>query len=659
VIGSRLHSQVAAPDLRCLEVLPNGNVKLSWIPPADPANTFFSYEIFVSISATGPFTPAGTISALGLTSYTHTGAGANVQSRYYYMYTTYGSGGVNKSGNSDTLRTIFLNIIPSTPDLKLQYNPLRLPKLPTTASTYTLNKEYPAGIWSILGITSSQNYADTLSVCSASINYQVQINDASGCVSASNVQGGVFNDKKDPDVPVIDSISVLPNGQTILAWSVPRDPDVVMYQIYQYTGSNAPIDTVYGGNSTSYTFTGTAATSSALALYVAAIDSCNRIGSFSITPTTMFLKTSYDKCGYRTLLSWNAYPGMKGGLLEYRIYYSVNNGVFLKVGQTTGTSFTHENVAPAASICYFVRAVNIPQTITASSNRSCFFSSEVSAAGFIYMRAASVTGSLNTQVDLFLDTSRISSSIDIQRSADGFVFNTIGTIPVNNQPFYSFVDDQAETGLRAYYYRAIVRDSCSNSRTVSNVSKTMLLKVTEDKEQIFTRHLSWNAYSGFNAGVSGYNIYRVVNDQVPSTPSAFGGAIDTLYTDVLEEEAANGSKIYYLVEAVEGIGNIYSFMESSRSNTVQVYQEGKIFIPTAFAPRGKNKSWLPITHFIDKSEYSVTVFNRWGNKVFETTDDKKAWDGNDAIPDVYVYLIRYKNSRGEYKEEKGTVLLLE
>ena len=85
----------------------------------------------------------------------------------------------------------------------------------------------------------------------------------------------------------------------------------------------------------------------------------------------------------------------------------------------------------------------------------------------------------------------------------------------------------------------------------------------------------------------------------------------------------------------------------------------QIFVPTAFAPKGKNKIWLPVTHFVDKSEYTVTVFNRWGNKLFETHDDTKGWDGANALNDVYVYLITYKNSRGEYKELKGSVLLFD
>lgn len=660
ICTSHLFAQVAPPDLRCIQVLPNGNCVLTWIAPANTANSFFAYEVFSSISSTGPFTSITTIPAIATTSYTDVSGNGNIQSRYYFIKSRYGSAGVSSSQGSDTLRSIFLNIIAGVPDLKLQYNNIHLPKLITSSSTYTINKEFPAGIWNIFGITSKTNYADTLSICSASINYQTTLLDNSGCISTSNIQGGLYNDKKNPNTPVVDSISVLPNGQTVIAWNIPRDQDIVKYRIFQNLfGINTAIDSVNGRPSTLYTFTSTAATSGPVALYVAALDSCKRLGGFDIKPTTMYLQTGYDKCGYKTNLSWNAYQGMKSGVLEYRIYYSVNGGAFVKVGTTTSTSFTHNNVTPGQNICYFVRVVNVDQNITSSSNRSCFFSNQVSAAGFVYIYNASVKSKSVNRISIFLDTAKTSVGVDVLRSEDGINFKYIGSASYNGSPYYSLDDENADTRNISYHYKAVVKDSCGNPRTESNISKTVLLKIREDEENFFIKHLYWTDYKGYAGGVSGYNIYRVVNDVPSLTPVGFTGTSDTLFTDQLEDEASNGAKIDYMVEAVEGLGDAYGFFEKSLSNTVPVYIEGKLFVPNAFSPKGQNRVWLPVTHFVDKYEYSVTVYNRWGNKVFETSDDTKGWDGANCTPDVYAYLIKYKNARGEYQEVKGTVYLMQ
>jgi gliding motility-associated-like protein len=130
------------------------------------------------------------------------------------------------------------------------------------------------------------------------------------------------------------------------------------------------------------------------------------------------------------------------------------------------------------------------------------------------------------------------------------------------------------------------------------------------------------------------------------------------YTDNLEDEAPVGAKVSYFIEAVEGIANKYLVRETSNSNEVAVYLEGRLFIPNAFAPNGHNRSWKPVTHFISKADYKVQVFNRWGQTVFEATNHEEAWDGAGCTADVYVYQVMYKNSRGEFKQVNGTINLL-
>jgi gliding motility-associated-like protein len=275
------------------------------------------------------------------------------------------------------------------------------------------------------------------------------------------------------------------------------------------------------------------------------------------------------------------------------------------------------------------------------------------------MRSATVLKENLVTVHLFLDTLETCKGIIVERSDNGLNFKQVGYLPIlSGVANYTLTDDSAKSNQYSYYYRALVVDNCGNPRTPSNISRTMLLKVEEDKDLIFNKHLSWNSYSGFAGGVSGYNIYRVVNDAEPGEAITSLGLFATDYLDNMQDEAPKGSKVQYIVEAVEGIGNPYGFYETSRSNARDVYMEGRVFVPDAFVPAGLNKKWLPVTHFIDKSEYRVTVYNRWGNKLFETSDDTQGWDGNGAEYGTYIYLITYKNSRGEYEELKGTFLLM-
>ncbi|MCC6373026.1 MAG: gliding motility-associated C-terminal domain-containing protein [Bacteroidia bacterium] len=654
--------QVKAPELRCLEVMPNGDVLLTWIPPIDPNNLFTRYDIYSSIFAAGPFSfVSSSVSSINTNTFLHVGTSATSTPVYYYVTSVTGN---SIAAASDTLKTISLNIFTSVgaQALPIQYNNVHNPKLGSTASTFTLNKQYPVGFWNTLAITPLLGYSDTISVCSASIAYQVWLQDNSGCISKSNTLGGVYHDSKQPNEPFVDSISVLPNGNTVISWIIPYDKDVVRYQIQNLkaSGKRDTLAFVEGQNNTSYTYTSTLANNGPVSLYVGAIDSCSKASTLNYSLSSMYVTAKYDHCSYKTELSWNPYLSMPKGLREYRIYYSVDGGTYKQIGTTTLTTFTHPKADAGKNLCYFVRAVNkdISKPITASSNRYCFLASQVPSPKFVYVKNATVVDKSTCRVSVLIDTLAFCAGLDVLRSVDGINYTNIAFLPNNGKQDYSYDDNSTLTDIKSYYYKVVVRDSCGNARLESNAAKTILLKIHQEGNDEFTRQLEWSQYEGFSGALSAYEVYRVVNNVV-QFPAVFStNSLTTTFSDQVEDEASKGAKIEYYVLAREGAGNAYGLVSESKSNPASVYIEGELYVPNAFAPNGSNKTWLPVTHFVDKQEYLVRVFDRWGHVAFETRSDTEGWDGGNLASDVYVYLISYKNSRGEYKEAKGSVFLI-
>lgn len=654
---SALSSQTGPPTLRCLEVQANGNVLLHWTPPADPLNQFSHYEVWFSIDKQLPFslvTP--TVAPISVQSLLHNAVDAGSQVFYYYMRSVSTDG--SSSISSDTLRTIFLNIVPKSPALHLTFGSTG----GDVSKTFTITKEWPIGNVNNLTVTPLNEHFDEISVCDAFINYQVLLQHASGCVSKSNTIKGLYFDTKDPDTTYVDSISVLPDGRTILAWTEAADLDVDSYWVIRKLPpdiSKIEIDSMAGRQTTSYIYNSTDANDRPVQLFVVAQDSCaNRRGNFDERPITMHLVASYNHCAYRSQISWNAYRGMKKGIKEYRVYYSVEGGDFVRLGTTNDTVYIHEDVEPEKKICYFVRVVNGDESITASSNRTCLFTTQVSIPSLFYMSAASVNEEQNVDVRIYVDPEVAFASMDIQRADDTLAgYSTVGTLPGNGTTLYAFTDENARTAERAYWYRAVLMDSCGNARARSNLCRTILLHITGEDEQVFERTLSWNEYAGFAGGVRGYHVYRVLNDGSPHE-IAFLPANFTTYTDNLEDAANEGARVAYFIQAEESAGSATGIIDHSNSNRREVYQEGRIFVPNGFAPAGVNKTWRPVTHFVQKTEYLVRVFNRWGHEVFVARDDRAEWDGGNCEQGVYIYLISYINARGEYREQKGTVMLV-
>lgn len=656
-----LTAQVNAPQLRCISVGLGGEVVLTWIPPNDPGGQFFSYEVFHSSLAAGPFTQVGTVTPIGTNTYTHATTLGTVQSQYYFVRTKFGAGGANTSTNSDTLRSIYLN--PNNPldgVAHLLYNNIKQPPLSSSSSSFSVYREFPAGTWVNIANTSSTSYNDSITRCiSLFYNYQIALGDASGCSSSSNIKGDFFENAQGPSRVAIDSVSVLPNGHTNIGYSSSISGDCVGYLIYQVINSvNTPIGNAAGQFNTLFTFTSTAALNNPLVFLNAPLDSCGKEGLLNFPHTTMHLRQSYDKCKYETRLIWNAYSGWDGGVSEYKVYYSVNGGNFQLLGSTNQTFYNHTGVDPAKNVTYFVRAFNSTKTITSSSNRVSFFSYQTVAPDFVYIRSVSVKDKEAITIKFFVDSLKMGASFDLYRSKDGSSFSKIGSIGFTGVGNYQFTDTDVSTKSESYFYKAVAKDSCGNDRTTSNVAESILLYVNNQKDSQFNKKLTWNNYTGFAGGLAGYSIYRVLNDVMSNTPSGYTNGAVNEYIDNIEDLAPEGSKIEYYVSAIESLGNPYGIVEAANSNLATTYAEADVFVPKAFAPKGVNKIWKPVTHFVDKSDYNLKIYNRWGNLLFNTNDDMQGWDGNGAPNDTYVYLITYKNSRGEYVELQGTFTLL-
>lgn len=101
------------------------------------------------------------------------------------------------------------------------------------------------------------------------------------------------------------------------------------------------------------------------------------------------------------------------------------------------------------------------------------------------------------------------------------------------------------------------------------------------------------------------------------------------------------------------------------TDTVRVIVElpcGRVFLPNAFSPNGdlSNEELCVMGSCIVTLQFQI--FDRWGNKVFETTDPRICWDGNyngkPMNPGVFYYHMSAVTNNGETTEQKGTISLV-
>lgn len=87
-----------------------------------------------------------------------------------------------------------------------------------------------------------------------------------------------------------------------------------------------------------------------------------------------------------------------------------------------------------------------------------------------------------------------------------------------------------------------------------------------------------------------------------------------------------------------------------------------VFVPSAFTPNNDGHNDVLMVHGNNINEMTMVIYDRWGQKLFETQDQSIGWDGTlkgKALPpDVYGYYMQCRCDDGSQAFFKGNITLL-
>jgi gliding motility-associated-like protein len=96
---------------------------------------------------------------------------------------------------------------------------------------------------------------------------------------------------------------------------------------------------------------------------------------------------------------------------------------------------------------------------------------------------------------------------------------------------------------------------------------------------------------------------------------------------------------------------------------IHVNPVSDIFVPSAFTPNNDGLNDIVKPFFgLKYSLAAFTIYNRWGEKIFTTSEKGKGWDGklNGRLQSSgsYVWSITVKNKDGKIIQKTGVVILI-
>lgn len=650
---------IQAPQINCIQTDATGNVSINWDQVNDPGGSFAGYEVYSVQSGL-----IASYSSIGTTSHTITGLTSQED---FFIAVLSGCGG-GTVRYSDTVSSIFLIVNnPNNGTAILQWNDPADVASSTMGDYYYIMREYPAGNWTLIdSVPYGVNfYKDTIDICQAFLNYQIILPN-SPCDFTSNIEGDDFEDMLTPDIPVIQSASIdTLTGQLNLTWNQNDQPDTYGYVIYTFDadGFIYELDTVWGISNTVYSYNPDI-DSGPLSYSVAAFDSCwtpavpptYQTSAKANVHTTVFVQTSVDVCNSSVNLSWSPYVGFTNET-TYNVWVKQPGAQWNMVGSTSELSYSYSGQV-LEQYCFLIEAVSI-SGISSFSNPVCQIINSATLPAYNYLQVATV---VNEQITLehLIEVTDAVQAVSIQRQNSIGGFDELIVIPVVSGNI-TYTDVNVDPQQRSYTYRVQIIDSCGNYTSYSNYARTILLQVSKN-DVLLTAQLNWSSYTQFDGSILGYTIYRGIDGNFNGLPLATVGPNVFFYEDSLDNAIFTG-KVCYYVEAIEG-SNRYDDPKISRSNIACEVFEPIIYVPNAFWPEGINKVFIPVISIFDASDYRFTIFDRWGQVIFNTTSFEEGWNGQlgnsgeMANTGTYIYMITLKDGNGLEVIKRGHVTLL-
>ncbi|KAA6440181.1 gliding motility-associated C-terminal domain-containing protein [Dyadobacter flavalbus] len=251
---------------------------------------------------------------------------------------------------------------------------------------------------------------------------------------------------------------------------------------------------------------------------------------------------------------------------------------------------------------------------------------------------------ISTQVELTGEGLTSTYDLIVERALLGSTdFQQVS--PLDNQSL-QFEDSGVNTNESSYCYRFIYENAC-NVRGPDYSSPVCSIFLENS-----TSRISWNGNSPFTQGISSYDLVQTdaatgnVLDEIPKQ-------LETSHTLDLEAQSA----FSFQVKANSASGNLVSY-----SNVLNFSQNAILLIPDAFTPNGDayNERFEVKAYFV--TDFSMSVFNRWGEVIFHSRNAAEGWDGNTsggkAPAGYYLYKIDLTDSAGKEVRKEGSFLLI-
>lgn len=219
----------------------------------------------------------------------------------------------------------------------------------------------------------------------------------------------------------------------------------------------------------------------------------------------------------------------------------------------------------------------------------------------------------------------------------------------NIDPDHSmYKDTEMSIYETSYEYKIETNHDCEKI-VESSIHPSVLLHATT--EENYTE-ISWNQYEGWTEGVKHYEIW------INTDSSEYVLKETTSDTKISYKYQDEGFNFCYVVKAIELDGNnATSVSNSSCVDFVPEIKTYNVITPNTSTYNDDKNENFNIDNIEHYPQSRLTILNRYGRVIFQTTGYKNNWNGKvngSSVPSgIYYYELELNEPRNEIKTIKG------
>ncbi len=350
-------------------------------------------------------------------------------------------------------------------------------------------------------------------------------------------------------------------------------------------------------------------------------------------------------------LSWQPYSGTLSATTQFRYYRISRNGA------PTGGTLTNRNTTTYAdantiicgdSYCYKLEArIQGVAEAVVTSNQVCVNGINGDAPGEVGNVIVSVEDGRPRLITMPPPTIGSTDSFTMLVSRATGASGTFQQVAALDRKS-TFTDDNANVSAGSYCYQVVYQTSCGLSSSPSKPVCTIFL------ESKSSSGIDWNADSPFAPDLIDNYVVEVADSINGSNGAQYPVGKTTRFEPDPNDPNLQQQRYRIIVTSTTGA--------ISYSNFFRFQRDVKIFVPEAFTPNGDGVNDELLAKGIYVDQFTMTIYNRWGEAVYNTSSRTQGWNGTTkgqpAPAGQYMYRIEVIDLKNLKTVRTGAVLLL-